>query len=127
MSNKRRQKTKFIDDGRTIADMSAFGTPTRPNGSVSTSSWREKMRTYFEKMKKFTDAGYGVIIGEYGVCEKKDGTGMKPGHDQFAISVMEISKEFGYCPMLWDTGAWYDRTACTFKVPAVAEYLQSIQ
>lgn len=24
-------------------------------------------------MRKFTDAGYGVIIGEYGVCHNTDG------------------------------------------------------
>ncbi len=95
--------------------------------SWGTDQDKAEMRSYFEKMKKFSDAGYGVIIGEYGVCEKKDGTGMKPGHDQFAISVMDISKEFGFCPMLWDTGAWYDRTACTFKVPAVAQHLQTLQ
>ena len=51
MSNKKKQKIKYIDDGSTIADMSAFGKPSHQNGAVGTSSWREKIRTYFESVK----------------------------------------------------------------------------
>lgn len=93
--------------------------------SWGTDADKAEMRSYFEKMKKFTDAGYGVVIGEYGVTEiKVDGKNvLKPGAEDFAISVMTIAEEFGYCPMLWDTGAWYDRTGCLMKTPAVADYL----
>ena len=93
--------------------------------SWGTDADKSEMRSYFEKMKKFTDAGYGVVIGEYGVCEiKVNGiNGLKPGAEDFAISVMTIAEEFGYCPMLWDTGAWYDRTICVMKTQAVADYL----
>lgn len=69
------------------------------------------MKTNFEKMKKFTDAGYGVIIGEYGVTQKKvDGReSIKEGMDAFIKSVVSLSKENGYCAMLWDTGVVYNR------------------
>lgn len=93
--------------------------------SWGTDDDKAEMRRYFERMKKFTDAGYGVVIGEYGVCEiKVNGiNGLKPGAEDFAISVMTIAEEFGYCPMLWDTGSWYDRTICVMKTQAVADYL----
>lgn len=103
-------------------------TPTNSWGymeSWGTDSDKAEMRSYFEKMKKFSDLGYGVVIGEYGVCEiDVDGKkALKPGAQDFAISVMTIAEEYGYCPMLWDTGAWYDRTGCLFKASDVASYL----
>lgn len=82
----------------------------------------EEMRSYFKQMTKFTEAGYGVIVGEYGVAEiKKDGKYvLKDGADKFVNSVVEISDEYGYCPMLWDCGAFYDRTEATFKDETIA-------
>ena len=85
---------------------------------------KAEMRKYFEKMKKFTDAGYGVIIGEYGVTEMEQADGslaLKEGAADFIASVKALSDEFGYCPMLWDTGAFYDRNAGSFKDDAIAE------
>lgn len=83
----------------------------------------EEMRGYFKKMTKFTEAGYGVIIGEYGVAEiKKDGNlVLKDGADKFVGSVVEIAEEYGYCPMLWDCGAFYNRTEAVFKDDAIAK------
>ncbi len=82
------------------------------------------MRKDFEKMKKFTDAGYGVIIGEYGVSHKKDGTKytVKKGTDLFFKSVTELSKEYGYCAMLWDCNDWFSRNTLKFNY----DYLEDI-
>ena len=53
MSNKKKKKPKtiYIDDGSTIADMSVLSKGKRESHSSSASSWREKMRTYFESVK----------------------------------------------------------------------------
>lgn len=71
-----------------------------------------EMRSYFEKMKKFTDAGYPVIIGEYGVAQIRDENGAwvhKEGCDLFIKNVLLLSEEMGYCPMLWDCSNFFDR------------------
>ncbi len=72
----------------------------------------EEMRSYFEKLKKFTDAGYPVIIGEYGVAQIRGENGAwvyKDGCDEFIRNVLLLSEEMGYCPMLWDCSNFYDR------------------
>lgn len=79
--------------------------------SWGTESDYEQMKMNFEKMKKFTELGYGVIIGEYGVTEKKvDGVNqIKEGTDAFIKNVVALANENGYCAMLWDTGVIYNR------------------
>ena len=51
MSNKKKRKPKtvYYDDGRSIADMSAIR-GKEPAGAVR-SGWREKWRTYFQSVK----------------------------------------------------------------------------
>ena len=49
MAKEKKEKITYIDDGRTIADMSAFG--ARPKMSnLFGSGWKEKFRTLFETM-----------------------------------------------------------------------------
>lgn len=49
MAKEKKEKVTYIDDGRTIADMSAFG--ARPKMSnLFGSGWKEKFRTLFETM-----------------------------------------------------------------------------
>jgi aryl-phospho-beta-D-glucosidase BglC (GH1 family) len=81
-----------------------------------TASEIKHMRDYFNKMTKFTKAGYGVMIGEYGVC-----TAAKDGIPEFYYQVMKDCKEFGYLPVMWDSGLWYDRTTGNFKYKDVLE------
>lgn len=75
------------------------------------------MRRDFEKMRKFTDAGYGVIIGEYGVCHNTDGGKhvMKKGTDKFLRSVNDLSSEMGYCAMIWDCSDWFNRKTQSYN------------
>lgn len=52
MSNKKKRKTKtvYYDDGRSLADMSSLGRRgSEPSGIKA--GWREKWRTYFESVK----------------------------------------------------------------------------
>ena len=74
------------------------------------------MNANFEKMTKFTEQGYGVVIGEYGVTLKfKDGErSLKDGTFDYMQSVVNISNDYNFCPILWDAGNWYSRTRCKF-------------
>ncbi|MCR4734205.1 MAG: glycoside hydrolase family 5 protein [Treponema sp.] len=77
-------------------------------------SWGTKqdynlMNDYLGRMKKFTDKGYGVIIGEYGVARNKDGS-MKEGMCQWLQNVLDNSEKYSYCPMLWDCNTFFKKT-----------------
>ena len=86
-------------------------------GSWGTDADISAMKREFAKMKKFTEAGYGVIIGEYGVAkEKNDDTySIKDGTDKFFANVKKFADEYGYCAMLWDCNTWYNRNTCAFN------------
>lgn len=99
---------------------------TADNSWGYTDTWgtgaeKKSMTNYFEKMKKFIDKGYGVIIGEYGVC-----SATKKGIPDFYYNVMKNCKDMGYLPVMWDTGLWYDRVSCKFKYKDVLEKILSM-
>ncbi len=76
------------------------------------------MKTNLEKLKKFTEAGYGVIIGEYSVLPQyvSDGNyNRKAGDTEFISYLLELCDEYGFAPYLWDAGDWYDRAGCTMR------------
>lgn len=85
--------------------------------SWGTASDITAMENDFKKMKKFTDAGYGVIIGEYGVTQKKSGSSWvtKKGTDLFFKTVNDLAEKYGYCAMLWDCSSWFIRSSCSFR------------
>ncbi len=91
--------------------------------SWGTEADKAEMRKYFEKMTRFTEAGYGVIIGEYGVTHCTDGGKYvrKEGTVDFFQSVVELSEEYGYCSMLWDCNDWFKRIDGKFADEEIAE------
>lgn len=54
---------------------------------------------------KFSDQGYGVILGECG-CVK----GYKDGVTDYADTIFKLALEKGMCPVWWDEGHYYDRS-----------------
>ena len=77
-------------------------------------SWGTKqdyklMDDNFSRMKKFTDKGYGVIIGEYGVSRAKDGS-MKEGMCEWLQNVLDNCDKYNFCPMLWDCNTFFKKT-----------------
>ena len=61
------------------------------------------LQRFLRMMKTFTDKGYGVVLGEYSVC---DGIEFK---DPFSVrlwdtTVTRTAVQLGYCPMFWDNG-----------------------
>ena len=53
MSNNKKKKTKtvYYDDGRSLADMSGVGNRGKQPPRMSKSTWKERWRTYFESVK----------------------------------------------------------------------------
>lgn len=72
----------------------------------------------FKKMTTFTKAGYGVVVGEYGVSLKEDGS-VKQNTQAFLANVLDNSDRYGYAPMLWDCSSLYKRASLTVLDPAI--------
>lgn len=83
---------------------------------------KAEMEKYFKKMQKFTDAGYGVIIGEYSALPKENNGSYtkKDGSAEFLSYVRSLSAKYGYAAYLWDTGDWYNKYSCSMRWPDTA-------
>ncbi|MCR5586243.1 MAG: leucine-rich repeat domain-containing protein, partial [Lachnospiraceae bacterium] len=66
------------------------------------------MNNSFANLKKFSDAGYGIILGEHGVVTPSKVTGSV---SQWLYDVFTNCKEYHAVPCLWETGNYFDRTA----------------
>lgn len=64
----------------------------------------EYMTNMLGRLKKFTDDGYAVIIGECG-CVK----GYKDNVIDFTRELFTQCLNSGYCPVLWDEGHYFER------------------
>jgi aryl-phospho-beta-D-glucosidase BglC (GH1 family) len=73
-------------------------------------------------MRYYSEQGYGVILGEYGVCN--------PRQDKvcdWLYDVMCYSSDYGILPVLWDSdGRYYNRTKCAMKYADVGELYNSV-
>ena len=74
------------------------------------------------KMTQFTEQGYGVIIGAYGVL-MENGT-MKEGTADYYRNFLSNCDLYGYVPMLWDCNNMYDRGTCSIVDEEVASIYQ---
>ena len=63
-------------------------------------------------MTKFTDAGYGVVIGEYGVLIEQTGNELKENTEDYVKNLLNNCDLYGYCPILWDCNNLYNRQDC---------------
>ncbi|GIP52968.1 glycoside hydrolase family 5 protein [Paenibacillus vini] len=82
-------------------------------GSEDLASWGSEseykaQNDVLAKMTKFTDQGFGVIIGEYGALPAKDGT-IKENTVDYTKNILDNSDLYGYVPMLWDTSSFFVR------------------
>jgi endoglucanase len=91
--------------------------------SWGTSSEINVVKTDLQKMKKFSDTGVPVIVGEYGsTTVNKDAASVR----LYLQTVCQVAYDLGYCPMLWDPGTHFSRTDLRFKdsqlAPIFAKY-----
>lgn len=84
------------------------------NASLSTWGTKQDYQTMNDTlalMTKFTDQGYGVIIGEYGVL--LESSGLKENAADYTQNLLNNCDLYGYCPVLWDCSNLYDRQSCS--------------
>lgn len=70
------------------------------------------------KMQKFTDQGYGVVIGEYGVLYA---TEVQANTDLYHQSFLSLCDLYNYTSCLWDCSAFFNRRTLTM-VDELASY-----
>lgn len=64
-----------------------------------------------EDLSKFSEAGYGVVIGEYAVMMGNGG--IKPETDKFYDNLLDNCDLYDFCPVLWDCSNFYKRSTNT--------------
>lgn len=85
--------------------------------NTSISTWGSKleyqtMNDTLALMKKFTDQGYGVVIGEYGVLIENTNNELKENTLEYVQNFLNNCDLYGYCPVLWDCNNLYNRNRC---------------
>ena len=89
----------------------------------STVKWGTKddiqyMMDTLAQMTKFTDQGYGVVIGEYGVLYA---TQVQENTDLYHECFLSLCDLYNYTSCLWDCSAFFNRSELTM-VPELADY-----
>ncbi len=106
-----------------------YYTPWGYCGVTSLSKWGtvrdyEEQNTLLAKMTKFTEQGYGIVIGEYTVALNGDGT-VKDNACDFFINFLNNCDQYGYSPMLWDCSNLFIRKDLGFFDNDVAQVFKS--
>lgn len=87
----------------------------------------EYMKNQVAKMSKFTEAGYGVIIGEYGALPAwVSNTSYEiPNTIEYTDFFLNVCDVNNFCPVLWSTGNSFDKTTLTMISPEQTELFTS--
>nr|MCR4617705.1 glycoside hydrolase family 5 protein [Lachnospiraceae bacterium] len=69
----------------------------------------KEMNDYFSMLTKFTDEGYGIIIGEYAALPywENGKPNLKDNTLEFTKNVLDNCDIYGYVPMLWSCNDLY--------------------
>jgi len=96
-------------------------------GSWGRTTEVEEMNNLLGRLKKFTDMGYGMVLGEWGVLDNEG-----PDRLEFFTNFLNNCDLYGYAPILWDTGytprhgGLFDRNEThTVPAPEILELFQS--
>ena len=92
-----------------------YYTPWDYCGTDGVNSWGsvkdyEEQNELMKKLSKFTEAGYGVVIGEYAVLTNSSEP--KNDTDKFYTNFLANCDLYNFCPMLWDCNNLYQRRDC---------------
>ena len=101
-----------------------YYTPWDYCGTESVDHWGsprdyKEQNDLFKKLSKFSEQGYGVVIGEYAVMQKNGG--IKPDTDKFYANVLDNCDLYDFCPILWDCSNFYKRITNTLADETLAE------
>ena len=70
----------------------------------------QSMNDMLAKMTKYTEQGYGIVIGEWGVLY--EGNAVKNQRTEYMENFLANCDLYGYCPVLWDCNNMYNRNKC---------------
>ena len=92
-----------------------YYTPWDYCGTDGVNSWGsvkdyEEQNGLMKQLSKFTEAGYGVVIGEYAVLTNSSEP--KNDTDKFYTNFLANCDLYNFCPMLWDCNNLYQRRDC---------------
>ncbi len=85
----------------------------------------KEQSTLLESMTKFTEKGYGVIIGEYAVMHSSGK--LKPESDKFYRNFLNNCDLYNFCPVLWDCSNLYKRALNQITDETVAKLFSDRQ
>ncbi len=107
-----------------------YYTPWNYCGSGGDQIWGSEIEynaqnDFLEMMTVFTEEGYGVIIGEYGVLLKSDGT-LKQRTLEFTTNFINNCNIYGYASFLWDTNAFFRKDTLDFIDADLLAFYQSM-
>lgn len=74
------------------------------------------MANQMKKIERFTNDGYGVILGECGVAVTN-----KDNIPEYLKELFRICKEKNYCPVMWDEGGFYSRKGGYFTFTDIGD------
>ncbi|MCR4781440.1 MAG: cellulase family glycosylhydrolase [Lachnospiraceae bacterium] len=102
---------------------------TDHNARWGTKSDYTDMNTALKKLQRFTNEGYGVIIGEFAAIpyydKEKNISVMKNNTVEFTNNFLDNCDVYNYCPMLWSTNDSYNKNTNKMIDPSLAELFTS--
>ncbi len=78
---------------------------------------------YFESLQQFKDAGYAIIVGECGICNP---AGVESSVTQWLSDTFTEAQKLSAVPVLWDTGAYFDRATPKMNFQDIAIFYNTI-
>ncbi len=79
----------------------------------------EEQNDLFKKLSKFSEQGYGIVIGEYAVLS--DNGVSKKDTDIFYMNLLDNCDLYDCCPVLWDCSQLYKRRSLKMNDEVLAE------
>ncbi len=73
------------------------------------------MNETLAEMTKFTEQGYGVILGEWGVLINGETDDERGNTVDFMTNFLNNCDLYGYVPILWDCSTLYNRNECSMR------------
>ena len=92
-------------------------------GTYAVSDQKYTQKAFAKMKEKFSDKGYGIIIGECGICNP---SGVDASVTQWLNDTFTEAQKISAVPVLWETSQYFDRTAPTMIYKDIAVFYNTI-